>query len=116
MVEDLRLRNEVEQEPSLGENSCLKTKKAEPVSSAFDAERLGFEPRVQSPVRRISSAVHSTTLASLQCLAKVERLRTIKSLHPFVHTCALALMLDSGGSPRGYSPMSPNNGEPPSAP
>ena len=35
-------------------------------SCSFFAERLGFEPRVQSPVRRISSAVHSTTLASLQ--------------------------------------------------
>ncbi len=29
------------------------------------AERLGFEPRVPVRVRRISSAVHSTTLASL---------------------------------------------------
>ena len=115
MVEDLRLRNEMEQEPSLGENRCLKTKKQN-LSSAFDAERLGFEPRVQSPVRRISSAVHSTTLASLQCLAKVERVRTIMLFFPFAFSCALALMLDSGGSPRGYSPMSPNNGEPPSAP
>ena len=41
------------------------TKKAAGDSCCF-AERLGFEPRVQSPVRRISSAVHSTTLASLQ--------------------------------------------------
>lgn len=30
MVKDLRLRNEVEQEPSLGENRCLKTKKQNP--------------------------------------------------------------------------------------
>ena len=29
------------------------------------AEELGFEPRVPVRVRRISSAVHSTTLASL---------------------------------------------------
>ena len=33
---------------------------------AFFAERLGFEPRVPVRVRRISSAVHSTTLASLR--------------------------------------------------
>ena len=31
----------------------------------YSAERLGFEPRVPVRVRRISSAVHSTTLASL---------------------------------------------------
>gem|GEM_PF-5355940 len=31
----------------------------------FLAERQGFEPWIQSPVCRISSAVHSTTLASL---------------------------------------------------
>ena len=30
------------------------------------AEREGFEPSVQLPVRRISSAVHSTTLPPLQ--------------------------------------------------
>ena len=35
------------------------------MKSVSGAERLGFEPRVQSPVRRISSAVHSTSLASL---------------------------------------------------
>lgn len=34
------------------------------IRSGF-AERLGFEPRVPVRVRRISSAVHSTTLASL---------------------------------------------------
>ncbi len=33
---------------------------------AEKAERLGFEPRVPVRVRRISSAVHSTTLASLR--------------------------------------------------
>ena len=33
---------------------------------ANKAERLGFEPRVPVRVRRISSAVHSTTLASLR--------------------------------------------------
>ena len=32
----------------------------------LSAERLGFEPRVPVRVRRISSAVHSTTLASLR--------------------------------------------------
>ena len=31
----------------------------------LSAERQGFEPWIQSPVCRISSAVHSTTLASL---------------------------------------------------
>ena len=30
------------------------------------AEREGFEPPVQLPVHRISSAAHSTTLASFQ--------------------------------------------------
>ncbi len=34
----------------------------------FQAERQGFEPWIQSPVCRISSAVHSTTLPSLQYL------------------------------------------------
>ena len=41
----------------------------------YSAERLGFEPRVPVRVRRISSAVHSTTLASLLrfAVAKVQK-------------------------------------------
>ena len=47
-------------------NPLSKAEKAT-LSVAFFAERLGFEPRVPVRVRRISSAVHSTTLASLRC-------------------------------------------------
>lgn len=36
-----------------------------PTAALACAERQGFEPWIQSPVCRISSAVHSTTLASL---------------------------------------------------
>ena len=37
----------------------------DPTAALACAERQGFEPWIQSPVCRISSAVHSTTLASL---------------------------------------------------
>ena len=53
-------------EKPLGENPFSKARR-QPHSVAFLAERLGFEPRVPVRVRRISSAVHSTTLASLHC-------------------------------------------------
>ena len=53
-------------EKPLGENPISNARR-QPHSVAFCAERLGFEPRVPVRVRRISSAVHSTTLASLHC-------------------------------------------------
>ena len=34
------------------------------------AEREGFEPPVESPLRRISSAIHSTTLPSFRLRCK----------------------------------------------
>lgn len=49
------------------ENVCRDKKKIETETistSYFLAERQGFEPWEQSPVHRISSAAHSTTLAS----------------------------------------------------
>ena len=38
---------------------------------SFTAESEGFEPPVQLPVHRISSAAHSTTLAAFQSDRKV---------------------------------------------
>ena len=38
---------------------------------SFTAESEGFEPPVQLPVHRISSAAHSTTLAAFQSGCKV---------------------------------------------
>lgn len=38
---------------------------------SFTAESEGFEPPVQLPVHRISSAAHSTTLAAFQSDYKV---------------------------------------------
>ena len=46
------------------ENSLLIVSRLSVGRKVF-AERQGFEPWIQSPVCRISSAVHSTTLASL---------------------------------------------------
>ena len=52
-----------------------------PTAALACAERQGFEPWIQSPVCRISSAVHSTTLASLLfgecCSACAMRLRVV---------------------------------------
>ena len=46
-------------------NRKKKQKKTpETMFQAFLAEREGFEPPVESPLRRISSAIHSTTLPS----------------------------------------------------
>ena len=41
-------------------------------SLSLSAESEGFEPPVQSPVHRISSAAHSTTLATFQSGAKIQ--------------------------------------------
>ena len=50
-------------------NRCFEKRSAAgwigPTAALACAERQGFEPWIQSPVCRISSAVHSTTLASL---------------------------------------------------
>ena len=53
------------------------TSKAErtPRWCPFLAEKLGFEPRVPVRVRRISSAVHSTTLASLRFICASAKLQ-----------------------------------------
>ncbi len=51
--------------------------------SLFTAESEGFEPPVQLPVHRISSAAHSTTLAAFQSGCKVTnflRKRTKKEI------------------------------------
>ena len=54
---------------------CRLTEGKNPWVRISGAERLGFEPRVPVRVRRISSAVHSTTLASLLrfAVAKVQK-------------------------------------------
>ena len=46
----------------------------------LSAERLGFEPRVPVRVRRISSAVHSTTLASLRLFVRLQNYNNLSNL------------------------------------
>ena len=56
--------------------------------SLFTAESEGFEPPVQLPVHRISSAAHSTTLAAFQSDCKVTnylRKRTKKDKKKLVY-------------------------------
>jgi hypothetical protein len=43
------------------------------------AEREGFEPPVELPPRRISSAVHSTTLPPLREVVPVPRERLVET-------------------------------------
>ena len=47
-------------------------KKIRAVSLLLFAEREGFEPPVQLPVHRISSAARSTTPASFQCVLRLQ--------------------------------------------
>ncbi len=62
----------------------------------YSAERLGFEPRVPVRVRRISSAVHSTTLASLPvCGCKGTNKRAIYKINHEIYFFIRAEVLSS---------------------
>ena len=52
-------------------------KKKSSEKSLLLAEREGFEPPVQLPVHRISSAARSTTPASFQCVLRVQMYKFI---------------------------------------
>ena len=54
-----------------------KNKKKSSEKSLLLAEREGFEPPVQLPVHRISSAARSTTPASFQCVLRVQMYKFI---------------------------------------
>ena len=85
MVEGLRLRNEMEQEPSLGANRSLEAKRSRTSCPASRSGETGI--RTQGTVARTPH---------FEC-------------GPFDHSgISPEIMLDSEGSPRGDCPVFPN--------